>query len=198
MRADAVMVLGKELLRDPERARRELMARAAAASVALRHGATAVFALEALLKGQERSGSRIVCEYLEQLEVPAGAVVAEERTRSTREEAWAAAELIESRGIGRLVVVTASYHVPRARMYFGRVMDPRRFEVVAPENFLQRSAGLEREWILAGTPAGEALEREERLERVLTALGAVAGRVPLGGRVEAAAAALMRRAPARE
>ena len=46
MRLDAVMVLGKELRRDPERARRELLARSVAAVVALRDGARRVITVE--------------------------------------------------------------------------------------------------------------------------------------------------------
>jgi hypothetical protein len=42
LRFDAVLILGKELRRDPERALRELRARSAGAAVALRRTSTSV------------------------------------------------------------------------------------------------------------------------------------------------------------
>jgi len=193
MKIDAILVLGKELNRDEGRGRRELAARAAGASVALRHGAEIVYTLEAQLRGQELSGSRIVREALAQLGVPDERIYSREETRSTREEALLAAALVAERGHRRLGVVTASYHVARARIYFAQVMDPRKFEVIAPENFIQRASAEEKALILAATPTEETLEVEGRVEQVLSLLGGVAGRVPLGGRVEMAAAAFLRR-----
>ena len=63
MRFDAVMVMGKELRLDPTRGARELRARAAAASALSRKNAAVLMALEAPLKGQERSGSAIVAAH---------------------------------------------------------------------------------------------------------------------------------------
>ncbi len=192
MRVDAVLIMGKELLRDPERARRELAARAAAASAALRCGAEVIYTLEARLRGQERSGSHIVREYLLELGVPEDRIVARAQTRCTREEAREGAALVRSRGHRRLGVITASYHVPRTRLYFSRELGPGQFEVVAPENFIQRARPAERVWIEAGTPSAQTLEREGRLESALLLAGRIAGRLPAGRRLEAAAAALLR------
>jgi len=193
MKIDAILVLGKELNRDAGRGRRELAARAAGASVALRHGAQVVYTLEARLRGQELSGSHMVRETLSRLGIDEERIHSREETRSTREEALMAAALVAEHDHRRLGVVTASYHVSRARMYFAQVMDPRRFEVIAPENFIQRASAEEKSLILAATPSDETLEAEARVEQILSLLGGVAGRVPLGGRVEMAAAAFLRR-----
>ena len=70
MNFDAVLILGKELRRDAERARAELRARSAAAAVALRRGVAEVWTLEARLRGQAEAGSDIVRGYLGALGVP--------------------------------------------------------------------------------------------------------------------------------
>lgn len=190
------MILGKELRRYPERARRELRARSAAASVALRMGAREVISLEAVLRGQARSGSRIVAELLEELGVPPGQTVLAERTRSTREEALEAARLSQERGYQRLVAITSAYHVPRARRYFRdafRGLGP--VEVVAPESFIQRANATERAWIEAGAPDAVCLRQERPTELAFGALAAALRPLPapIRWRVEVGAGALFRR-----
>ena len=123
MHVDGVLILGKELRHFPERARRELKARSAAAAVALRaHGAQAAVSLEAPLAGQEDAGSAIVASFLGELGVPAERMVLDERTRSTREEAVEGARVADRLGWKRVLVVTSAYHVPRARRVFGDVL----------------------------------------------------------------------------
>lgn len=165
---DAVLILGKELRVDPERAHRELRARAAAASVAWRNGARFVGTLEACLRGQARPGSDIVCDYLRQLEVPEEAWVVDRHTRSTREEVVAAARLVQERNLRRLGLVTAAYHLPRARRYLRRLLPPSRAEVFTPESFLQRARGLEQRWIREGIPDATTMAEEGRVERLLS------------------------------
>jgi len=193
MKIDAVMILGKELRRDPERARRELKARSAAASVALRNGARFAAALEARLRGQGESGSAIVGRYLADLGADPARLILADLTRSTRDEATQGALLAKKYDLRRLGVVTASYHVPRVRAYFQSALPPDRFVVFAPENMLQRSNPREREWILAGTPSEATLEEEGRLETILTVAAKVVGAVPGGHAVEQVAARLLRR-----
>lgn len=166
---DAVIVLGKELRRYPERGLAELRARSAAASVAIREGARVVLSLEARLKGQERSGSQIVHAALADLGVPKDAVVLDEYTRSTREEALAALSEVRARGLGRLGVITHGYHVPRVRRYFAEAFDEGAYVVLTPEAFLQRARGVERDWIEAATPT-DAVFREERTPELLFGL----------------------------
>jgi uncharacterized SAM-binding protein YcdF (DUF218 family) len=189
------MVLGKELRHHPERGMRELRARSAAASVALRDGATRVLALEALLKGQEHSGSRLVCECLQELGVPLGRIQLAEITRSTREEALEGARCVREQGFRRLAVLTHGYHVPRVRRYFGEVLPAGRFVVCTPETFLQRAQGLERLWIEQGRLDQAALDQERLPETLFGTLGGLLAPLPgpLRWRLEVQAAALYRR-----
>jgi hypothetical protein len=189
---DAVLILGKELRRDPERARRELRARAAAAAAAWRAGAGFVATLEARLRGQDRSGSTIVAEYLDELGVPASAIVREEVTRSTREEAVAGAALFRERGVRRGLVVTARYHVPRARRLFADV--GARGVVHAPEALWRWTNPAERAWIAAGEPDPAVMADECRVEALLSTLARVLAPlpVPVRSRVEITAGALFR------
>lgn len=186
MKVDAVMVLGKELRMDPERAMRELRARSAAASVALREGAGFVATYEARLRGQERSGSAIVRELLLELGVPEERILIEDWTRCTQEEADAARALVRERGLGRLACVTSTYHVARARRY----MEGGPIVVTSPETFLQRANAQEAAWIEGGTPDAATLEHEGRIEQVIDLLHATVGRIP---GLEIAAAAAWRR-----
>ena len=189
------MVLGKELRHHPERGMRELRARSAAASVALRDGARTVLALEALLKGQEHSGSRLVCELLQELGVPLDRIQLAEVTRSTREEALEGARCVREQGIRRLAVITHGYHVPRVRRYFADVLPAGRFVVCTPETFLQRARGPERTWIEAARSDAEVLEQERLPETLFGALGGLLRPLPgpLRWKLEVRAAALYRR-----
>ena len=98
---DAVMVLGKELRGDPERARRELLARSVAAVVALREGARRVLTVEARLRGQAVSGAALVVEALVARGVRAEQILQREQSRSTREEAMMARALCVEHNLGR-------------------------------------------------------------------------------------------------
>ncbi len=187
MKVDGVMVLGKELRTDPERAMRELRARSAAASVALREGARFVATYEAELRGQERSGSAIVHELLRELGVQGDRILVKNWTRCTREEAQAADQLIGERGASRLACITSTYHVPRARRYMAG--NPR-VVVTSPETFLQRATALEAAWIEGGIPTAETLEHEGRVEQALLWLHRTFGQVP---GLEIAAAGMWRR-----
>ncbi|MDP2307272.1 MAG: YdcF family protein [Pseudomonadota bacterium] len=189
---DAVLILGKELRRDPDRARRELRARAAAGAAAWRAGAPFVATLEARLRGQELSGSAIVADYLAELGVPQRAIVRMDRTRSTREEAVEGAALFVARGVRRGLVVTASYHVPRARRLFADVGAPA--AVHAPEGLWRFANATERAWIEAGTPDAAVMAEECRIEAVLSNLarGLALLPVPARSRVEIVAGAWFR------
>lgn len=193
MRCDAVMVLGKELRRDPGRAVRELMARSAAAAAVSRPGERPIIALEAPLQGQDRAGSALVAEYLQRLGVPRARMVLGEITRSTREEALEACRLARERGWSRLLVVTSLYHVPRARRQFEEVFGAP-VPVFPPEALLRFARPREREWILRGTPGDRELAVERKVEALLHAL-ALAVRplpAPLRWRLEVRAAAVLR------
>ncbi len=191
---EAVLVLGKAEGRDAERCRRELRARAAAASAAQRAGATTVLSLEARLRGQPRAGSAIVADHLAALQVPTDRVVLRETSRSTRDEAVQAAALVEQLGLGPLLVVTSAYHVPRARMIFAEVLGGRRATVHGSMGLYALANAREREWIVAGEPDTDTLRREGRIERLLLAAEATIGMLPRGlrWRLESTAGTLWR------
>jgi uncharacterized SAM-binding protein YcdF (DUF218 family) len=187
---DAVLILGKSLRGDPERARRELAARAAAASAALRAGAGWVLSLEACMRGQEEAGSTIVATLLADLGIPSDRLIAAARSRSTREEALVALELADAHGLRHLLAVTTGYHVPRARRVLEEVLGPERVSVHATTAFLALADGRERTLILAGEPGRAALRRELRTERRFTAAEVLVAPLPraLRWRLEIAAA----------
>ena len=176
MHFDGVMILGKELRRNRERALAELRARAAGAAIALRNGATEVAALEAPLVGQEEAGSIIVARFLRELGVDDSQMILAQVTRSTREEAVEGARVAREQGWSRMLVVTAAYHVERARKQFEEVLGADRVAVFAPESLLQHANGLERQWILEGK-AGDTAHAEERMVEVLFSVFALGLRV---------------------
>lgn len=163
---DAVMVLGKELRHEPNRARRELRARSAAAAVALavEGGPRCVLTLEAPLRGQAEAGSTIVCRYLRELGVLDNQMVVERRTRSTREEALGARRVLRGRGLQRVLVLTTSYHVPRAQQIFEDVLGPGA-TVWAAADLGPLAAGRAAAWIDGGRPDAPTLVAEGRVER---------------------------------
>lgn len=161
---DAVLVLGKELRRAPERARRELRARSAAAAIAHRGGARLVLTLEAPLAGQSEVGSAIVFANLTHLGVSPTAILQESCTHSTREEAIRAHALVQSHGLGRLLVVTSRYHVQRARYLFTDHFGAGGVTVHAPTGFLRDATAEERAWIRAGIPSESVMASEGQVE----------------------------------
>jgi uncharacterized SAM-binding protein YcdF (DUF218 family) len=173
-----VQVLGKELRRDPNRALVELRARTAAATVCLRMGAEAVVSLEAPLRGQVMAGSEIVRLNLEQLGVRPEQMILDTLTRSTREEALVGARIAHERGWRRLLVITSSYHVPRARRCFEDVMGSGAVAVHTPEAMLQHAIALEREWIIEGSPENMDMLRECVVEAALSFAARLVGPLP--------------------
>lgn len=190
----AVLILGKELRRDPPRAVRELRARTAAASVALRQGATHLLTLEAVLRGQDRSGSSIVLDLLRELEVPMERVVSASQTRSTREEVLEGQRLAAALGVERLLVITTSYHLARARRYFEECA-PGLAWVTTPESLLQSAGPRERAWMLDGLPTPTALAHEARMERLFGGMARALAPLPAAWRwtIEVQAGAWYRR-----
>jgi hypothetical protein len=175
---DAVQVLGKAVGREPVRCHRELRARAAAAAAAHRAGATTVLSLEALLRGQDRPGSAIVAEHLAALGVSPERLVLEERSRSTRDEALMARDIVQHRSIQRLLVVTSAYHVPRARRIFTEVLGESRVSVHGTMALYALADARERAWILDGEPSEATRGSEGRLERLLLGAEAAVSLLP--------------------
>ena len=193
---DAIVVLGKELRRDPARGVRELRARAAAATIALRLGVPWAVSLEAPLRGQVDAGSALVARLMGELGAPSARLVRQEVTRSTREEAVQAARLARARGWSSLWVVTADYHRARAQRYFDD-LDGVVARVCAPDALVRWARPVEATWISEGHPDPRALAAEVRAERTFEMLGAALRPLPtrLRWRVEIAAGAALRGAP---
>jgi len=194
MAFDGVLILGKELRRDRSRALRELKARAAAASAALRRGAVAVASLEAPLAGQEDAGSAIVAGYLDELGVPPDRIILQQASRSTREEAILARALADEQGWSRLLVITAVYHAPRARRLFEEHLGRQRVTIHSPQALLRHATEQERAWITAGESSPEVLASELRVEQAFSAAERLLSVLPdrLRWRVEMQAAVLLR------
>lgn len=193
IRYDAAVVLGKELRHDPERALRELRARAAAAAAVHRATGAAVVTLEARLRGQDATGSAIVRALLDELGVPADAVVHEDRTRSTREEIVRAAALARALGWGRVLLITARYHIPRVRRLVAD--EGAGVAVHGPAAALRIARPLERRWIADGEPDARVMRRECATEAVLSTLARAVGPLPFRAALEIRAGGLLRRAP---
>lgn len=162
---DAILVLGKELRGNPERARNELGARSAAASIAWRRSGGQVFTLEGVLRGQGQAGCEIVRDYLLDLGVTESSIVAKPWTCSTREEVLLSARLMNETGARKLGVITSAYHVARCRRYF--VECGISGWVHTPEVFLKWATDEEKMLIVQGTPGAEALAEEATVERRL-------------------------------
>jgi len=177
-----VQVLGKSLRTEPVRARAELRARAAAAAAAARAGSLPIVALEATLRGQGAAGSALVAGDLTALGVPAGRMILARETCSTRQEIRDLARLVERHRWRRVLLITASYHVARARRQAEEALGPEGVAVHCPEAFLRAATPQERAWICAGTPEPDVLQRERRTERKLSALALVLSPLPFAVR----------------
>ena len=194
---DAVLILGKELRRDPERARRELRARAAAAAVAVRAGAAFVATLEARLRGQDITGSELVAGYLVELGVPEERILRRDQSRSTREEAVLGTALFAERGVRRGLVLTARYHVPRVRRLFAEAGAP--VEVRAPDELSRGATPRELTWIREGEASAATFADEAASEALFGALEHLLGPLPyaMRARLEIEAGGWFRRATER-
>jgi len=192
---DGVLVLGKELRIEPGRAMRELRARAAAAAAVSRSTGATVATLEARLKGQEQTGSTIVASLLRELHVDDARIHREDLTRSTREEVLRALSLAGERGWSRMLVVTARYHIPRARRLFAERPGHGgglRVAVHCPAALLRAANTTERSWILEGEPDVRTMRRECRTEALFSMLERAIRPLPFRHHVEVRAGAWLR------
>lgn len=192
---DGVLVLGKELRIDPGRAMRELRARAAAAAAVSRGTGATVATLEARLKGQEETGSTIVAALLRELQVAEACIHREDLTRSTREEVLRALSLAGERGWRRLLVITARYHIPRARRLFAERPEHStglRVAVHCPAALLRAANPTERTWILTGEPDARTMRRECRTEALFSTLERAIRPLPFHEHLEVRAGAWLR------
>jgi uncharacterized SAM-binding protein YcdF (DUF218 family) len=151
-----------------------------------------VLTLEARLRGQQESGSELVCRHLQSFGVPEGAIVRENRSRSTREEVLLSCEHASRLGLEELLVLTHDYHLDRTRALFAEM--PQRTRVMAPTALLRHATELERAAILSGVPDEGAFAAERTPELLFSALAGLLRPLPARLRwgLEVRAGALLR------
>jgi len=135
-------------------------------------------ALEGRLRGQAEAGSAMVAAELRRHGVPDSAMVLDEFTRSTMEEALGAQERFIENRWSRLLVITAGYHVPRAVRCFEQVLGPEVVTFMAPEQLLEKAGELASASILGGEVSEEALRKEARTEALLSLLETLVSPLP--------------------
>lgn len=74
--------------------------------------------------GRNRSEAAVCGDGLQERGVPVGAILLEENSHTTEENALYSAALIAERGWQRVIVVSDGYHLLRARWLFGRLGQP--------------------------------------------------------------------------
>lgn len=105
-------------------------------------------------------------ELLLELGVPASAMLLEDRSMNTRENAAYTAELLRTRGIHRILLVTSAWHMARAEALFRA----QGLEVIpAPADHLARDLS-RHEWWQRWLPSADALEMSARLIKEWAAL----------------------------
>jgi uncharacterized SAM-binding protein YcdF (DUF218 family) len=114
--ADAIVVLGCAL--DPRGAPRSALRRRALRGVELfQRGAAALLVLSGGGR-HNRSEAAAMAEIAREAGVPDAALLLETRSANTFENAVFTAALLRRRGLGRIILVSDRYHLPRARLLF--------------------------------------------------------------------------------
>ncbi|SCZ67211.1 YdcF family protein [Thiohalomonas denitrificans] len=94
-------------------------------------------------RGERRSEAEAIAQFLRALGVPDRAMLLENASRTTYENAVLSAQLLEKRNIGRVLLVTSALHMTRAAATFRSagvdlVPAPADFEVIPEPNHLLR------------------------------------------------------------
>jgi uncharacterized SAM-binding protein YcdF (DUF218 family) len=100
--------------------------------------------------------AHVRAELAHTLGIPAAAIITETTARTTREEAMRLAELLQPRGVRRILLVTDTFHMPRSLRFFeqeGFVVHP------APVDDLAQAGGPESRLKLMRELAQEFLAR---------------------------------------
>jgi uncharacterized SAM-binding protein YcdF (DUF218 family) len=112
------------------------------------------------------SEARAMATFLADLGVPAQAMVLEEQSRNTRQNAANSAALLKARGINRILLVTSALHMPRAMALF----TAQGLQVIAaPTDFEASQAPPP--GILAWLPDAQALDASGRAMKELVGKG---------------------------
>lgn len=111
--------------------------------------------------GEERPESADMAILLQTLGVPASAIIEEPDSLNTYENAVNVREILEARGIERIILVTSAFHMPRSLLIFKRQGIN---AIPAPTDFLVTEPSLEgpdslQETILSFLPGASHLEK---------------------------------------
>jgi uncharacterized SAM-binding protein YcdF (DUF218 family) len=165
--ADAIVVLGGGSVRGVMRA--DVAEALASDHSRLAAGARAWLAGRAPLVVLSGGGNRTseaarMAVAIKRLGVPASAVILEERSSNTRDNARFTAQLTKSRGVERILLVTSAVHMPRAVVWFRAAG----FEVVPVPTLEPKTRPGWRAWL----PNPHALWRSGRAIKELAGLAA--------------------------
>jgi uncharacterized SAM-binding protein YcdF (DUF218 family) len=157
--ADAIVVLGGgsyAWARDPDVDPEDLVnSRLGAGARAWAAGRAPLLILSGGGAPGRRSEAAHMAMAVQRLGIPDDALLLEQRSHNTRENAWYTAALARPRGIHRILLVTSAVHMPRASLLFRQAgLDV--VPVAIPEPSLRRE-GIRR-WM----PSGSALWRSGR------------------------------------
>jgi uncharacterized SAM-binding protein YcdF (DUF218 family) len=118
--ADAIVVLGSRVY--PGGRPGPSLTRRALHAAALYHQGLAPLVVCTGAQGDETipSEAAVACGLVAAQGVPPGALLLEDRSHSTEENALYTAELLQPRGLATVIIVSDSYHLYRARLLFTR------------------------------------------------------------------------------
>lgn len=114
---DALVVLGAAVW-EGERPSPSLRRRAAHAAKLYHSGRAGLVVGSGGLGRHPPSEAEMIRRLLTEAGVPATAILCEDRSSTTLENVLFSARLLKARGIGRVIVVSDKYHLPRATMCF--------------------------------------------------------------------------------
>lgn len=160
---DAIVVAGCRVL--PDGRPSQALARRTRHAVALwQQGVAPVLVFTGGLGAAPIAESEAAAALARELGVPAQAIVTEGRSTSTEENARYAAAALRDAGLphGRIVVVSDSYHVWRARRVFARHFDQVAGAGSTPEPAVRVRGSLREVLAVAGYAAAGRLSRGER------------------------------------
>ncbi len=119
-RSDAIVVLGAEGVGGNTTLASASLRRAVQGIVLHRQGLAPLLVLLGSAAPMSRSEAEVRGELARQLGVPADAILMEAGARTTRQEAERLRSLLRPRGVRRILLVTESQHLVRAREVFER------------------------------------------------------------------------------
>lgn len=158
--ADAIVVLGSRVYAG-EVPGPALMRRAHHAAALYRQGFAPYVVCSGGLGADPPAEAEVACGLVEQLGVPASAIVLETQSHSTEENALYTAAIARARGWSSLLIVSDGYHLLRATFLFrqtGLTVYASPAQLTAgPMNPIERAGRESREWLALGWYWGKTL-----------------------------------------